>query len=107
MERDKPYLKPALSLQDVAKATGYSRNQISFALNHALGTTFYAFINRARIEYILLVNADLKAGGVQHLAESAGFRSVSTFYAAFRSVTGKSPRDHFIQPETRVHRQRP
>lgn len=99
MERDKPYLKPALSLHDVAKATGYSRNQISFALNHASGTTFYAFINRARIEYILRINADLKAQGVQHLAESAGFRSISTFYAAFKAVTGKRPREHFILSE--------
>lgn len=96
ISRDQPYLRPTLGLRDVAEATGYSRNQISFALNHALGTTFYAFINRARIEYILRSTIPPHRQGVQHLAESAGFRSVSTFYAAFRAVTGKSPRDYFI-----------
>lgn len=95
ISRDQPYLRPTLGLRDVAEATGYSRNQISFALNHALGTTFYAFINRARIEHILRSHSQPLGQGVQHLAESAGFRSVSTFYAAFRVVTGKSPRDYF------------
>lgn len=93
--RDQPYLIPSLSLRDVAEAMGYSRNQISFALNHALGTTFYAFINRARIEHILRSTSLPHDGAIQDLAESAGFRSVSTFYAAFRTVTGRRPRDHF------------
>ena len=95
VSRDRPYLKPSLSLQDVADATGYSRNQISFALNHALGTTFYAFINRARVEHILREHTNLPPEGVLHLARSVGFRSVSTFYAAFRAVTGQRPKDHF------------
>lgn len=94
-EQDHPFLRPTLSLQDVANATGYSRNQISFALNQGLQTTFYAFINRARIEYLLSRHQALPPEGIGQVWQSAGFRSVSTFYAAFRAVTGKRPKDHF------------
>jgi AraC-like DNA-binding protein/ketosteroid isomerase-like protein len=94
-ERNHPFLRPGLSLLDVAKATGYSRNQISFALNQGLQTTFYAYINRARIEYLLRQDQTLLPEGIHQVCKATGFRSVSTFYAAFRAVTGKRPKDYF------------
>jgi hypothetical protein len=33
--------------------------------------------------------------GMAHACKAAGFRSMSTFYAAFRAVTGKRPKDYF------------
>lgn len=95
MQRDQPYLDPGLNLQQVAQASGYSRNQISFALNQVLGSSFFAFVNRARIAHMLRLHAGQPGQVVQALAEASGFRSLSTCYAAFRAATGESPRSYF------------
>lgn len=87
-EQQRPYLEPGLSLQEVARASGYTRNQISFALNHGLGMSFYQYLNRARIRHVLASDA---SGSILERARAAGFRSTSTFYTAFRAVTGHAP----------------
>lgn len=89
-----PYLKPQLTLDEVARTTGYSRNQISYALNHGMGKTFYQYLQGARIAH-LLSNPDLmKAASPTDMAAAVGFRSLSTFYGAFREATGCSPQQY-------------
>jgi AraC-like DNA-binding protein len=87
-EQQQPYLEPGLSLPDVARASGYTRNQISFALNQGLGLSFYQYLNRARIGHVL---ASDPAIGILERARAAGFRSSSTFYSALRAHTGHAP----------------
>lgn len=89
-EQQQPYLEPGLSLSDVARVSGYTRNQISYALNHGLGLSFYQYLNRARIRHVL---ASDSAISIVERARAAGFRSTSTFYSAFRAVTGHVPGD--------------
>ena len=86
-----PFRDPALSLPQVAQATGYTRNQISFALNQVRGVSFFDYVNRKRVEHLLSNVVPPAAGGALGWAEAAGFRSASTFYAAFRTATGMSP----------------
>ncbi|MCO3947825.1 nuclear transport factor 2 family protein, partial [Pseudomonas aeruginosa] len=40
-QQAQPYLDPDLDLTQVANATGYTRNQISYLLNQVLGLSFY------------------------------------------------------------------
>jgi AraC-like DNA-binding protein len=87
-EQQQPYLEPGLSLSDVARVSGYTRNQISYALNQGLGLSFYQYLNRARIRHVL---ASDSATSIVERARVAGFRSTSTFYSAFRAVTGHVP----------------
>lgn len=94
-DRGQPYLKPELSLQDVVDATGYSRNQLSFAFNQGLGRTFYDYVNEARALYVLTLQESQPERGVMELAHAAGFRSSSTFYSAFRKLKACSPRQYF------------
>ncbi len=91
MQTQRPFLNPALSLQDMALATGYTRNQISFALNQFKGVSFFDYVNGVRVEHLMSRVPYPSSGGAVAWAEQAGFRSVSTFYRAFRSVTGASP----------------
>ena len=51
--RQQPYLDPQLNLQQVASASGYSRNQISYLLNQVLGLSFYRYVNQARLQHLL------------------------------------------------------
>ncbi|MDH4562823.1 nuclear transport factor 2 family protein [Pseudomonas sp. BN411] len=92
-EQRQPYLNADLDMSQVATATGYTRNQISFFLNQVLGCSFYQHINRLRLHCLLSQLADVSSTQrVDELAKAAGFRSLSTFYRCFREETGLSPR---------------
>lgn len=91
-DRDKPYLQPELTLATVSKHLGYTRNQISFVINHVLGRTFYDIVNVRRIEHaiqkMLLNDPNIS---ILELGFDAGFNSVSGFYNAFRKQTNMTP----------------
>lgn len=92
-ERQRPFLDPELSLQTVARATGYSRNQMSYLLNQVLGQSFYRYVNQARLGYLLNHLTQMsEPAAIDELAASAGFNSTSAFYKAFRAHTGTSPK---------------
>ncbi len=86
------FLQPGLGLQQVADATGYTRNQISYALNHALGQSFYRHLGRARVQHAMAQPQAFRQHSMNELAQSLGFRSVSGLYRAFRDLTGLTPR---------------
>ncbi|WP_462383747.1 helix-turn-helix domain-containing protein [Pseudomonas sp. Marseille-QA0892] len=100
-----PFLDPDLSLPQVAEATGYSRNQISYLLNQILGQSFYRYVNQARLEYLMarLEKMD-DVRSVDDLAAEAGFNSLSAFYNSFRRHTGMTPRAYLrdLSLRTRV-----
>lgn len=105
-QRCQPFLDPDLDLQQVAAATGYSRNQISHLLNQVLGESFYRYVNRARLTYLLEALApgsDLKR--VDELAFAAGFNSLSAFYTCFRRHTGMSPKAYLKDISLRARTQ--
>lgn len=91
--RQQPFLDPELGLAQVAAATGYSRNQLSYLLNQVLGQSFYRYVTQARLGYLLERLAEQgEAAPIDALAASAGFNSTSAFYKAFRSHTGSTPK---------------
>lgn len=91
--QNQPYLDPDLDMPQVAAATGYTRNQISFFLNQVLGCSFYQHLNRLRLQHLLAQLEGVDAGArIDELAREAGFRSLSTFYRCFREETGLSPK---------------
>ncbi|WP_323762993.1 helix-turn-helix transcriptional regulator [Maricaulis sp.] len=91
MTRDALYLDPNLSLPKLAKAVAVPANLVSQVLNQTLDTTFFDYVNRCRIEASLpriLAGEDT----VLTIALDVGFNSRSTFYTAFKAVTGQTPR---------------
>ncbi|WP_018153088.1 AraC family transcriptional regulator [Leeia oryzae] len=92
VNRQQPFLQPDLNLQQVADATGFTRNQISYLLNQVFGQTFYRFMNQARLQYLLRMLAEQPGQPVDTLAFQAGFNSLSVFYSCFRAHTGQSPK---------------
>lgn len=88
-----PYLDPNLTLQALAQQTGYTRNQLSYFLNHVLNRTFYQYIHSLRIDALLTkLTANTSPTMIQQLAHEAGFRSQSVFYKQFKLATGLSPK---------------
>ena len=105
-QRSRPFLDPELDLQQVAAATGYSRNQISHLLNQVLGESFYRYVNRARLQYLLdglQTGSDLKR--IDELAFAAGFNSLSAFYNCFKRHTGLSPKAYLGEISSRARTQ--
>src|SRR5690606_33934880 len=97
-QRQRPYLDPELNLQQVADASGYSRNQISYLLNQVLGQSFYRYVNQARLQHLLAsLDADSAEATIDDLAFNAGFNSLSAFYKCFREHTGLTPKAYLRQ----------
>ena len=92
MTRDKLYMDANLSLSKLAKHTGCSTNHISQTLNTHLNTTFFDYVNRRRIEAAIPL---LHAGNLNILevAMAVGYNAKSSFYKAFKQMTGKTPRE--------------
>lgn len=101
-EHGQPYLNADLDMPQVATATGYTRNQISFFLNQVMGCSFYQHINRLRLRFLLgQLEEGSSAQRVDELARTAGFRSLSTFYRCFREETGLSPKAYLERQAAR------
>ncbi|MFD2574264.1 helix-turn-helix domain-containing protein [Spirosoma soli] len=87
------YEDPELTLSQFAQALDVSTNQLSQAINQVGEQTFYGLVNRHRVMAACSLLTDPKH---QHLSVSGigyevGFRSKSTYYAAFRRECGITP----------------
>ncbi len=92
LKNDQPFLEPDLALATVADHLGYTRNQISFVINHLLDKTFYDLINGCRIDHAIAnMSRSENTLSILELGFDAGFNSVSGFYSAFKKHTGKAP----------------
>lgn len=85
---DKPYLKEGLTISDVASQIGTGTTQISYTLNHSLGTNFNTWINRLRIaEAKRLLESDPGAQ-ITDIAYKSGFSDVAVFSRNFKKIEG-------------------
>ena len=85
------YLQHDLTLAQLSKAVGTNRTYLSAYFTQQ-GTTYNAYINRLRIEHFenLYNKAVAQSSSVtaQQLAHDCGFKSYSTFAAAFKNFKG-------------------
>lgn len=79
-----------LSLAKLAEASGLNVHLASKAINECSGGNFYDWVNLYRVEKAksLLLESDVQ---VSRVCFDVGFNSKSTFYAAFKKVTGLTP----------------
>jgi len=93
MEDDRAYLNSHLSLPELAANLGCSVNHLSQAINEGHGVGFFDYVNgyRVREATSLLALDGPRAPTILDVALSVGFNSTSTFYAAFKRITGKTP----------------
>lgn len=88
------HLDSRLTLRSLCSQLRENPHYVSQVLNQDLGTTFYDFINRRRIESAkAMLTSDLQKT-VLEIALDAGFNSKSTFNTAFRAHTGMTPTEY-------------
>ncbi|MEH6447732.1 MAG: AraC family transcriptional regulator [Oleispira sp.] len=79
-----------LSLAKLAEASGLNIHLASKAINECSGGNFYDWVNLYRVDKAksLLLESNAQ---VSRICFDVGFNSKSTFYAAFKKVTGLTP----------------
>lgn len=80
----------SLTLDGAAKASGMSRRTFTNQFKARTGMTWLEYVNALRVQRAeeLLKDADRK---VTSIAFQCGFDDLSTFYRAFKRVTGRTP----------------
>lgn len=96
MADEKPFLDPALTIQDISKAMNVPVRELSVLINHQLGQHFYDFVNTYRIEYAMEILKDQSKSKVTvlEILYEVGFNSKSSFNTAFKKHTGNTPTDY-------------
>jgi len=92
MHEQQLFTKPALTIIELAKKSGYPEYLVSQALNHQLGLTFNDYINELRVEAV--AKALISPGNqlsILDLAYQYGFTAKSTFNSAFKRHFGLTP----------------
>ncbi|MEP5610958.1 MAG: helix-turn-helix domain-containing protein [Cyclobacteriaceae bacterium] len=93
MQEDSPYLNPELTLTDLGQALSAPNNHLSQVLNEKFSQNFFDFINNYRVEEAKqwLSNPAKNQATMLAIAFESGFKSKSTFNAAFKKHTGQTP----------------
>ena len=94
MDSEKPFLKQRISLSHIANETSIPAHLLSNILNKHYGKSFSDFNNEYRINHILnriQQDANWDQFTMEGIALEAGFSSRTSFYTAFKKLTGKSP----------------
>jgi AraC-like DNA-binding protein len=90
MEKDHLHRDPNLSLWVLARHIGASPNFISQTLSEVIGESFFDFVNGYRIaEAMTLLSTTNDT--VLAITYEVGFNARSSFYNAFKRVTGETP----------------
>ena len=95
------FLDPKLSLNKLSEMIETNQTYLSNVVNRYFGCHLKDLVNTYRVEYAKEL---LRSGGcpLEELPQRCGFLSRSTFYAAFKKMTGASPKKYMKQEQRAV-----
>jgi AraC-like DNA-binding protein len=104
MDRDKPFRRGDLTLDDLAGVLGVSPHNLTEVINTRLGQNFYDFVNGHRVRDVQarLAEPDADRYTLLAIAMDAGFNSKSAFNAAFKRQTGMTPSEYRSMTSTQA-----
>lgn len=79
-----------ISIEDVAKLTGYSKSNFCKTFKKITGETFHSLLNKHRVKiagYLLRETSDM----VDDIALKVGFPDSKSFCRVFKNITGSTP----------------
>ena len=93
MEQQQLYLNSDLKLGDVAALLGTNRNIVSAAINQTDGYSFSQFVGGYRVRHAQQLMASQPDMKMTEVWLSSGFATESSFFRAFKAVTGMTPNE--------------
>ena len=96
MKEESPYLNPDISLGDLSESLSIPNNHLSQVINEKFGQNFFDFINSYRVNEAKVWLSDPRRNSATMLAIAfeSGFKSKSTFNAAFKKHVGQTPSEY-------------
>ena len=95
LEIEKPYLNPDLNMLMLSRQLKLPVRYLSQVINETFGSNFYIVMNQFRIEeFKRILNQSPATKTYLEIAYEVGFNSKSTFNAAFKKITGLTPREY-------------
>lgn len=88
------YLNPNFSLEEAAKELKVTKHILSQYVNEMLGKSFSTLIKEYRIEKAKKLLETEKNYTIESLGYDSGFNSKSTFFTAFKKITGLTPAEY-------------
>jgi len=91
MSKEKLYKNGGLKMKEVAEKMNSTPHILSEHLNNNLGKSFSHYINEYRVMEAAKILKENHQLTLEAIGEECGFRSNSTFYAAFKQKYGMTP----------------
>jgi len=96
MREEKPYIRPNITLKDIAEKLHIAEYHLSQIINEKLGQNFFNFINSYRVEEVKQRMNDPRHAHISLLgiAFDSGFNSKSSFNSIFKKFTRMTPSEY-------------
>ena len=93
IQKNKYYKDPNLNIRTLSKELRMPYHELSTRINRVYCQNFNEFINGFRVQEVVtaLQAQQHQSFTIMGLAQKAGFKSASAFYAAFKRVKGSTP----------------
>ena len=90
------YTDSTLNREKVAEKLGISAGYVSQIINTITGDNFANYINQYRVEAVkeMMSNSEYEKYNLLTMGLESGFTSKTTFYKAFKKVTGQTPNEY-------------
>ncbi len=90
------YTDSTLNREKVAERLGISAGYVSQIVNTITGDNFANYINNYRVEAVkeMISNSEYENYNLLAMGLESGFTSKTTFYKAFKKVTGQTPNEY-------------
>lgn len=88
------FLNPNITLKETAISLGIPKHILSQYLNEKLGKSFSTFINELRIKKAKELLETKTNFRIESIGYESGFNSKSTFFTAFKKITGQTPSEY-------------
>ena len=93
MLKEKPYLNPSLSMNELGRKISISPRALSQIINECLGINFFDFVNNYRVEEAkrYLADSSNQNRNILEILLDVGFNTKSVFNRVFKKHTGMTP----------------